>query len=341
MPQNLTHRRIVLVARPKGEPQASDFRLEETPIPQPTEGQVLLRVLYLSLDPYMRGRMNVGPSYAPPVGIGEVMEAGTVAEVLESKSPQYRPGDIVLSRSGWQEYAIANADTLQKIDPSLAPISTALGVLGMPGLTAYTGILNIGQPKRGETVVVSAATGAVGAVVGQIAKLKGSRVVGIAGNDQKCNYAIHQLGFDACLNRRNPNFAADLKSACSNGIDVYFENVGGTVLKTVVPLLNNFARVPVCGLIAQYNMSGPSDDPDFTPLLMGAILTRRLTFRGFIVIDFLTDQPAFLRDMSGWLREGKINYREDIVNGLENAIPAFQGLLRGDNFGKLLIKLAG
>ena len=333
------NRRIVLAARPKGEPQETDFRLEQAPVPQPADGQVVLRILYLSLDPYMRGRMNDGPSYAPPVSIGEVMEGGTVAEVIESRSAKWRTGDIVLSYSGWQEYAVAGAEGLRKLDPSVAPVSTALGILGMPGLTAYTGLLNIGQPKPGETVVVSAASGAVGSAVGQIAKIKGARVVGIAGNRDKCAYLVQELDFDAAVNRSERGFSEDLKAACPQGVDIYFENAGGAVLKSVVPLLNNFARVPVCGLIAQYNLSGPAESPDFTPLLMGAILTKRLTFRGFIVTDFAGQQHEFLRDMSEWLREGKVRYREDVVDGLENAVAAFKGLLRGANFGKLLVKM--
>ena len=335
------NRRIVLAARPKGEPQETDFRLEDAPVPQPADGQVLLRTLYLSLDPYMRGRMNEGPSYAPPVSIGQVMEGGSVAEVIESRSPKWNRGDIVLSYSGWQQYAVADAEGLRKLDPSVAPVSTALGILGMPGLTAYTGLLNIGQPKPGETVVISAGSGAVGSVVGQIAKIKGTRVVGIAGNGDKCAYLVQELGFDAAVNRSKPSFSDDLKAACPEGVDIYFENAGGAVLKSVVPLLNKFGRVPVCGLIAQYNLSGPAEGPDFTPLLMGAILTKRLMLRGFIVSDFASQQEDFLREMSQWLREDKVKYREDVVNGLENAVAAFRGLLRGANFGKLIVKISG
>jgi NADPH-dependent curcumin reductase len=335
------NRRIVLAARPKGEPQETDFRLEDAPVPQPADGQVLLRTLYLSLDPYMRGRMNEGPSYAPPVSIGQVMEGGSVAEVIESRSPKWNRGDIVLSYSGWQQYAVADAEGLRKLDPSVAPVSTALGILGMPGLTAYTGLLNIGQPKPGETVVISAGSGAVGSVVGQIAKIKGTRVVGIAGNGDKCAYLVQELGFDAAVNRSKPSFSDDLKAACPEGVDIYFENAGGAVLKSVVPLLNKFGRVPVCGLIAQYNLRGPAEGPDFTPLLMGAILTKRLMLRGFIVSDFASQQEDFLREMSQWLREDKVKYREDVVNGLENAVAAFRGLLRGANFGKLIVKISG
>ena len=336
----MKNRRIVLAARPAGEPADTDFRLEETDIPSPGDGQVLLRTLYLSLDPYMRGRMNAGPSYAPPVQIGEVMEGGTVSEVVESKSTQWRPGDLVRSYTGWQEYALAEGSGLERIDPHVAPVSTALGVLGMPGLTAYTGLLNIGQPKAGETVVVAAASGAVGSVVGQIAKIKGCRAVGVAGSQQKCDFVRNTLGFDACVNHRSEKFAEELKAACPKGIDVYFENVGGRVLEAVVPLLNLFGRVPVCGLIAHYNAVALPKGPDHTPLLMSAILTKRLTFRGFIVTDFASQKAEFERDMAAWLRERKVKYREDIVDGLENAVGAFRGLLLGQNFGKLLVRVA-
>ncbi len=332
------NRRIVLAARPKGEPKETDFRLEVVDCPTPADGQVLLRNLYLSLDPYMRGRMNAGPSYAAPVEVNGVMEGGTVSEVIESKSPALSPGDVVFSYTGWQEYAVAPANTVRKLNPSAAPVSTALGVLGMPGMTAYTGLLNIGQPKAGETVVVAAAAGAVGSAVGQIAKIKGCRAVGIAGGPQKCDYVRNELGFDACIDHRSPSFADELKAACPNGIDVYFENVGGAVLKAVAPLLNNFARVPVCGLIAQYNMSGLPSGPDWSPMLMGLTLIKRLTLRGFIVSDYNSQWGDFQRDMSAWFREGKMKHREDVVDGIENAVSAFLGLLRGQNFGKLLVR---
>jgi len=336
----MKNRRIVLAARPAGEPADTDFRLEETDIPSPGDGQVLLRTLYLSLDPYMRGRMNAGPSYAPPVQIGEVMEGATVSEVAESKSTQWRPGDVVRSYTGWQAHALAEGSGLERIDPNIAPVSTALGVLGMPGLTAYTGLLNIGQPKAGETVVVAAASGAVGSVVGQIAKIKGCRAVGVAGSQQKCDFVRNSLGFDDCVNHRSEKFAEELRLACPKGIDVYFENVGGHVLEAVLPLLNLFGRVPVCGLIAHYNAVTLPPGPDHTPLLMSAILTKRLTFRGFIVTDFASQKAEFERDMAAWLRERKVKYREDIVDGLENAVGAFRGLLLGRNFGKLLVRVA-
>jgi NADPH-dependent curcumin reductase CurA len=334
------NRRVVLAARPKGEPKDTDFRLETAEIPSLDDGQVLLKTLYLSLDPYMRGRMNAGPSYAAPVEIDEVMEGGTVSEVVESKSPDLQPGDVVLGYCGWQEYAVAKAAHVQKLDPNQAPVSYYLGVLGMPGMTAYTGLLNIGQPKEGETVVVAAAAGAVGSVVGQIARIKGCRVIGIAGGKEKCDFVRDELGFDACLDHRGGALAKNLKAACPNGIDVYFENVGGEVFQAVLPLLNLFARIPVCGLIAHYNASEPPSGPDRTPMLMASILTKRLTFRGFIVTDFNSQRGDFLRDVSEWIRQGRIKYREDISEGLENVVSAFQGLLKGRNFGKQLVRVA-
>ena len=339
MPDSPTNRRIVLAARPTGEPVPSDFRLETTPLPQPAEGQALLKTLYLSIDPYMRGRMNAGPSYAPPVGIGQIMGGAAVCEVLDSRTPELTPGDIVLSHTAWQDFAVADAQTLRRLDPSLAPVTTALGVLGMPGLTAYTGLLNIGQPKPGETVVVSAASGAVGSLVGQIARIQGARAVGIAGGPRKCAFVRDVLGFDACLDHRSPSFPADLQAACPQGIDVYFENVGGPVFQAVLPLLNPFARIPVCGLIAHYNATQLPPGPDRTPALMGPILTKRLTFRGFIVTDYFSQLPEFLTTVSAWLQEGRIHYREDIVEGLENAPTALIKMLQGRNFGKLIVKV--
>lgn len=333
-------RRIVLAARPYGEPKATDFRLEACEVASRADGEVLLRNLYLSLDPYMRGRMNAGPSYAPAVEIGDVMVGGTVSEVVESKSAGFEAGDIVLSYCGWQEYAIAPAKQLRKLDPSVAPVSTALGVLGMPGMTAYTGLLTIGRPRPGETVVVSAAAGAVGSVAGQIAKIKGCRTVGIAGSSAKCDFVRVELGFDDCVDHRSPTFARDLRAACPKGIDVYFENVGGVVFDAVAPLLNPFARVPVCGLIAQYNATEPRAQPGSQERIMASVLGKRLTLRGFIVSDFSDQAADFFRDMAGWMKEGKMRYREDMVDGLGNAVSAFQGLFQGRNFGKLLVRLS-
>jgi len=333
------NRRIVLASRPFGQPRDENFRLEENDITEPAEGEALLRTIYLSLDPYQRGRMSAGPSYAPPVEVGQVMEGGTVSEVIRSRAAELQAGDLVAGYTGWQEYSVAGATALRKIDPALAPISTALGVLGMPGLTAYTGLVNIGQPKPGETVVVSAAAGAVGSAVGQIARIMGCRAVGIAGGKAKCGYVVNELGFSACVDHRADSFEADLKAACPRGIDIYFENVGGRVLEAVVPLMNPFGRVPVCGLIAHYNATGLPPGPDHVPLLMRAILVNRLTFRGFIVFDFREQQPEFERKMTQWLREGSVKYREDIVDRLENAVSAFKRLFTGQNFGKLLVRV--
>jgi NADPH-dependent curcumin reductase CurA len=333
-------RRIVLASRPVGDPKNSDFRLEQFPVPQPGPGQLLLKTTWLSLDPYMRGRMSDAPSYAKPVGIDEVMEAGTVSEVVASNNDKYKVGDIVLSRAGWQTHMVSDGSGLRKLDPKAAPVSTALGVLGMPGMTAYTGLLEIGQPKAGETVVVSAASGAAGAVVGQVAKVKGARAVGIAGGPEKCAYVKNDLGFDHCIDHRDPAFAEKLKAACPKGIDVYFENVSGAVWDAVFPLLNTFARIPVCGLIAQYSATEVPQMKYQTPQIFRAILTKRLTIRGFIVTDFWGRFDDFIRDVPQWIREGKVKYREDVAEGLENAPAAFMGMLKGKNFGKQLVRIA-
>jgi NADPH-dependent curcumin reductase CurA len=331
-------KRIVLASRPVGEPKPSDFRLEETPVPTPGDGQVLLRTIWLSLDPYMRGRMSDGPSYAAPVPIGGVMEAGTVNEVIASNNPAFTRGDIVLARAGWQTHALSDGKGLAKIDPKIAPVSTAIGVLGMPGMTAYTGLLDIGKPQAGETVVVAAASGAVGSAVGQIARIKGARAIGIAGGKDKCDYVKREFGFDECLDHRETDLAAKLKAACPKGIDVYFENVGGAVFEAVFPLLNAFARVPVCGLIAHYN-DIEAKPPKWAAAMMRAVLTKRLTIRGFIVSDFAARHGDFLRDMSGWVREGKVKYKEFVTEGLDSAPGAFMGLLKGANFGKQLVRV--
>ncbi len=334
------NRQILLAARPSGEPTLDNFQLVEAEVPQPGPGQMLLRTLYLSLDPYMRGRMNAGASYARPVEVGAVMEGRTVSEVVKSNLPPYQAGDIVLTGTGWQELALSSGEGAQKIDPTLGPISCALGVLGMPGLTAYTGLLNIGRPQPGETLVVAAASGAVGSVVGQIAKIKGCRVVGIAGGEPKCRFVKEELGFDACLDRRSTDLAERLQAACPKGVDIYFENVGGTVFDAVLPLLNPFARIPVCGLIAHYNATDLPAGPNRVPLLMHSILVKRLTFRGFIVSDYAAQFRDFMSDMSGWLREGRVKYREDITDGLENAPRELIGLLKGENFGKKMIRVS-
>ena len=336
----LINRQIVLASRPTGKPESANFRLDETAIPVPEDGQVLCKTIYLSLDPYMRGRMNAGKSYAPPVEIDEVMGAGTVGQVIESNNSKFNAGDFVFGYGGWQEFWVQNGTELKKVDPQLAPISTATGVLGMPGVTAYTGLLNIGKPKKGETVVVAAASGAVGSVVGQIARLKGARAVGIAGSAEKCKYVTEELGFDACVNHNSPEFAEALKAACPDGIDVYFENVGGKVFETVSPLFNDFARIPVCGIISAYNATELPPGPNLTPLLMRDILVKRLTFRGFIVWDFASQENEALSELANWIKDGKLHYREDIVDGLENAPEAFIGLLEGKNFGKLVVRVS-
>jgi NADPH-dependent curcumin reductase CurA len=335
-----TNRRFVLASRPEGEPTPQNFRLETEPAPEPAEGQVLLKTRWMSLDPYMRGRMSAAKSYAKSVEIGDVMEAGTVGEVVASKNPKFQVGDIVLASSGWQEYAVSDGRGLRKLDPGVAPIQTALGVLGMPGMTAYVGLAEIGQPKAGETVAVAAATGPVGSLVGQIAKLRGARAVGIAGGPEKCRALTEEFGFDAAVDHRAPDFAEQLARACPNGIDVYFENVGGAVFEAVLPLLNDFARIPVCGLIAQYNATGLPEGPNRIPLLMRQVLSKRLRIQGFIVWDFAHRAKDFATEVGGWLKEGRIKYREDVVEGLENAPEAFIGLLRGRNFGKLLVKVS-
>ncbi|HZL88281.1 MAG TPA: NADP-dependent oxidoreductase, partial [Pirellulaceae bacterium] len=333
------NRQILLASRPSGEPTLENFRLVESEVPRPSPGQMLLRSIYLSLDPYMRGRMNAARSYAPPVEIGQVMEGRAIAEVVESNLPDYQPRDFVFAAIGWQEYAVSDGQGVRKIDPALRPLTYALGLLGMPGMTAYTGLLNIGQPQPGETLVVAAAAGAVGSLVGQIGRIQGCRVVGIAGGPDKCRFVKEELGFDECLDHRQKDLAARLEAACPRGIDIYFENVGSAVFDAVLPLLNNFARIPVCGLIAHYNATELPPGPDRVPLVMQQILVKRLTFRGFIVWDFASQMPQFLADISVWLREGRLKYKEDITDGLENAPRELIGLLRGKNFGKKIIRI--
>lgn len=331
--------RILLASRPVGEPTAENFRIESVPVPEPAEGEVLLRTIYLSLDPYMRGRMSAARSYAAPVEVGAVMEGGTVAEVVESRDPSLATGDIVLAHLGWQQYGVAPAAHVRKLDPSRAPISTAVGVLGMPGFTAYAGLAEIGKPQPGETVVVAAAAGPVGSAVGQIARIKGARAVGIAGGPDKVAH-LTELGFDVALDHRSPTFAADLKEAVPDGIDVYFENVGGHVWDAVMPRLNDFARVPVCGLVAHYNDTELPPGPDRTSQLMSLILTRRLTIRGFIQTEFVKQHYRdFQREAAAWIADGSLRYREDVVDGLENAPEAFFGMLKGANFGKLVVRV--
>ena len=334
------NRRIVLARRPQGAPTAADFRLETHAVPVAGPGQVLLRSRFLSLDPYMRGRMNDGPSYVPPVALDAVMAGQTVSTVEASNIPAFKAGDLVLANVGWQDYGLSDGRDLVKLDSAMAQPSWALGVLGMPALTAYVGLLDIGQPSSGETVVVAAATGAVGSIVGQIAKIKGCRVVGVAGGHEKCRYARDTLGFDACVDHREPDLPQRLAAACPKGIDVYFESVGGAVLAAVLPLLNLRARIPLCGLIGWYNLEGLPAGGDRTPRLLFAVLRRRVKIQGFIIFDHADRLPAFQRDMNGWLREGRVKYREQMIAGLENAPQGLIGLLQGENFGKLVVRVA-
>jgi NADPH-dependent curcumin reductase CurA len=331
-------KQTVLAARPKGQPTAADFRLEETPVPTLPAGGLLLRVLYLSLDPYMRGRMDDAKSYAKSLDVGDVMTGESVCEVVESDRTGYSPGDIVLAHTGWRTHVAWSGPALRKLDPKTAPITTGLGVLGMPGFTAYGGLNLIGKPKPGETVVVAAASGPVGSLVGQLAKIAGARAVGIAGGADKCRYVVEELRFDAAVDHRAGDFAEKLAAACPKGIDVYFENVGGAVWQAVLPLLNGFARVPVCGLIAQYSSSGPPAGPNLLPATMRAVLTKSLTLRGFINYEFAADHyPDFLKTVTAGIADGRIRYSENITEGLENAPAAFMGMLQGKNFGKVLV----
>ncbi|MGH7359440.1 MAG: NADP-dependent oxidoreductase, partial [Candidatus Rokuibacteriota bacterium] len=331
-----THREVRLAARPVGFPRESDFRLVEAAVPEPGEGEFQVRVVCLSLDPYMRGRMSEARSYVPPVALGDVMEGGTVGEVVASTHPRFAVGDVVEGRLGWREYAVSEGKGVRKIDPAAAPISTALGVLGMPGLTAYFGLLEVGQPKPGETVVVSAASGAVGGLVGQIAKLKGCRAVGLAGSDAKVDYLTGELGYDAGINYRTaPDLEAALRLACPDGVDVYFDNVGGRITEAVSRCVNTFARFAVCGLMSQYNLT----EPELAPRNERFVLVSRVRIQGFIVFDFAARYKEGLAQLTEWLREGKLRYREDVVDGLSRAPAALIGLLQGKNFGKTLVRV--
>jgi len=333
-------RQIVLAARPKGKPDLADFRLEENAIPTPGSGQLLLAVQYLSLDPYMRGRMDDRKSYAKPLQLGDVMTGETVARVLTSNHPTYAKGDIVLAPTGWRTHALSDGTGLRKLDPAIAPVTTGLGVLGMPGFTAYGGLRVIGKPRSGETVVVAAASGPVGSLVGQLAKLAGARAVGIAGGSAKCAFVRDELRFDAAVDHRDADFPSQLAAACPHGVDVYFENVGGAIWQAVLPLLNSFARVPVSGLIAQYNGIANGDGADRLPATMRQILSKSLTVRGFLNNEFAAEHyPEFLREVGAGIADGRIRYREDIVDGLERAPEAFIGMLEGRNFGKLIVRV--
>jgi NADPH-dependent curcumin reductase CurA len=326
---------IRLKSRPVGAPGTDNFEAFDGPMPIVGHGEVLRRTIYLSLDPYMRGRMSDAPSYAPPVNLGEVMGGHTVSEVVESQHPAFNAGDIVTGYDGWQEYAASNGKDLRKLDPKVVPISTAIGVLGMPGLTAYVGLLDIGQPKPGETVVVSAASGAVGSVVGQLAKIKGCRAVGITGSSEKCHYVVDDLGFDACINYKTDELVPALGAACPGGIDVYFESVGGAVFAAVLRVINRGARIPLCGMISEYNATEKPGGPNLRPLLV-----HRALIKGFIVSDHADRTAAFLQECVPHVKAGRLKYREDLVHGLDRAPSALVGLLEGRNFGKLLVQVS-
>jgi len=335
MSSPLTNRQILLRNRPTGMPTQSDFDTVDVPVPPIPDNGVLRRTIYLSLDPYMRGRMSDADSYATPVSLGQRMVGGTVSQVVDSRNAAFKPGDFVTGYDGWQTYAVSSGGDLRKLNPADAPISTAIGILGMPGMTAYVGLLDIGQPKAGETVLVSAASGAVGSVVGQIARIKGCRAVGVAGSKDKCDYVVQELGFDACVNYKDADFMNALRAACPKGVDIYFENVGGAVLAAAMRLLNPFARIPLCGMISEYNATSPVPGPSLRPLLV-----KRALIKGFIVSEHPERLPDFLRDCSAWLREGKLKYREDIVEGLDAAPTAILKLFDGSNFGKLLVRVS-
>jgi NADPH-dependent curcumin reductase CurA len=330
MPVN---KQFVLDSRPTGNVAPGNFRLVEAPVPTPGPGQALVRHHYLSLDPYMRGRLNDSKSYAKPQEVGAVMGGGTVGEIVASNNPRFKPGDKVVGMGGWQDYALSDGSGLQKIDVSRIPIQAYLGPVGMPGVTAWYGLNKIIAPKKGETIVVSAATGAVGSVVGQLAKIAGTRTVGIAGGPDKCAYARDELGYDLCVDHKSPDFVAELKAALPKGVDGLFENVGGVPFATCMRQLNDFARVAVCGLIASYEGAPTVLDN------VGTLLITRSKIEGFIVSDHLALWPQALGELAGHVAEGRIRYRETIAQGLEKTPEAFIGMLKGRNFGKQLVKL--
>lgn len=336
-----TNRRIVLAERPVGTPDENTLRLEEAEVPVPGNGEMLLKTRFLSLDPYMRGRMNDAKSYAEPVKIGGVMTGQVVAEVMESNLEGYAQGEYVLAGSGWQDYALSDGTDVLNLGKSPENPSWALGILGMPGYTAYAGLTQIGEPKSGETLVVAAASGPVGATVGQIGKIMGCRVVGIAGGPEKCAHVKNNLGFDECLDHRSENFAEQLKAACPDGVDIYFENVGGKVLYAVLPLLNPFARIPVCGVVSWYNLPGLPDGPDMGPAIMGTILRMKVKMQGFIIFDSFPKSlySEFYPKMTEWLKNGEVKYKEQIVEGLENAPQSLNQLLVGKSFGKMVVRV--
>jgi NADPH-dependent curcumin reductase CurA len=329
----MNNRRVLLASHPVGPVAESNFRIEESPLPKPGEGEVLVKNLWLSLDPYMRGRMSEAKSYAKGVDIGEVMCGQTVGQVIESRHPQFKPGDKVLTQLGWQLYGSVKEVT--KVDETRVPLSCYLGVVGMPGITAYFGLKEIGQAKAGDTVVVSAASGAVGSVVGQLAKLWGCRAVGIAGGREKCDYVRNELGFDACIDYKAGRLREELKEACPKGVDVYFDNVGGEILDLLLTRMNLFGRIVVCGLISDYSSTEP-----YKLKNLRAVLVNRLKVQGMIVFDWKERYGEALKALGGYVAEGKLKYRESVVQGLENAPRGLMDLLSGKNFGKQLVKLS-
>ncbi|MGP5542211.1 NADP-dependent oxidoreductase [Psychrobacter celer] len=336
-----TNRQIKLASRPTGEPKPENFDMATSDIPAPKDDEMLLRTIYLSLDPYMRGRMSDAKSYADPLEVGDVMMGATVAQVVESNIDNFAAGDLVVSNSGWQDYSVSNGEGVVKLDKDMANPSYGLGVLGMPGFTGYMGLTDIGKPQKGETLVVAAATGPVGATVGQVGNQYGLRTVGIAGGADKCEFAVRELGFDVCIDHKADDFAEQLKNACPDGIDIYYENVGGKVFDAVMPLLNAHARIPVCGLVSQYNATDLPEGKDRLGMLMGLILRQRLTVKGFIIFEEYGDHfPEFLETMGKWVESGAVKTKEHITDGLNNAPDAFVKMLNGENFGKTVIKVA-
>lgn len=330
---------VLLAARPEGMPTAETFEIASAAIPSPAEGEVLLRLLYLSVDPYLRGRMNDVKSYVPPFAVGAPLESGCVATVVESRNDAFAVGDVVSGRLAWSELQVHSGRELTRLDPAMGSYSHALGVLGMPGMTAWAGLTIHGAPKEGETIVVSAATGAVGSLVCQLAKQRGLRVVGVAGGAEKCAYAVEALGCDACVDHRDPGLKARLKEACPKGVDIYFENVGGATLAAVMPLMNPFSRIPLCGMISQYNATEAPAGPDRSGAMWRAFLVNRITVRGFIVTDHWGDYPTFLAEVAPLVASGAVKVKETVTEGLENAPSAFLSLMTGANFGKAVVKV--
>ncbi len=331
----MLNRRITFASVPRGIPVPGDFSSDTVDVATPAAGQFLSRTIWLSLDPYLRNVMKAHPLYGVQLRPGDPMHGETVSQVIESRHPGYVAGDYVLVKNGWQEYALSDGQGVRKLDPQAAPLSTALGVLGIPGLTGYAGLVYLGEPRPGETVVVSAATGPVGSTVGQVARLVGARAVGIAGSDEKCRYAVEQLGFEACVNYRAGDLRALLKQACPGGIDVYFDNVGGDVLAAALGNLALHARVVLCGMIGAYSAESPPPGP-----FLGPVVAARATIRGLVVYDHLHRLPELERVVGGWIRHGRFKYREDVTEGLERAPEAFCRLMRGENFGKTLVRVA-